>query len=248
MKKNNLLASLCLISLAFLNNSLNAQDLTSIKVGTTLPLFTYEASSKILNVQMTIRNIGFSNSEEFDVSLVIKNTITNTEYEIDRVIQSGLSYTQLNNGNTSYIKDWKVDLKDKTQVPSGTYRVIAKINDEKKAFETNYANNNENFGSSSFTYNTSSVGVVESSNKQNIQVYPNPSNGKFNVELGNIERNTQPITVTINNILGEVINTYSVQNGLSNLEINLSNQANGFYFITIKNGSNLYTRKIKIQN
>ncbi len=248
MKKNNLLASLCLISLAFFNNSLNAQDLTSIKVGTTLPLFTYEASSKILNVQMTIRNVGFSNSEEFDVTLVIKNTSTNTEYEIDKIVQSGLSYTQLNNGNTSYIKDWKVDLKDKAQVPSGTYRVIAKINDEKKAFETNYANNNENFGSSSFTYNTSSVGVIEGSNKQNIQVYPNPSNGKFNVELGNIERNAQPITVTINNILGEVINTYSVQNGLSNLELNLSNQANGFYFITIKNGPNLYTRKIKIQN
>lgn len=248
MKKNNLLASLCLISVAFLNNTVYGQDLTSINVGTTLPLYTYEAATKTLTVQMTIRNVGFSNSEEFEVSLVLKNTSTSTEYEIDRVQQSGLSYTQLNNGNTRFIKDWKVDLKEKGQVPSGTYRVIARINDDKKAFETNYANNSENFGSTSFNYTAASTGLIASKDIPTIQVYPNPSAGVFKVELANNGTNNQYNTIIIYNILGEVVRSYSALNGLPNLEIDLSNQANGTYFIAINNGITTRTGKITLQN
>lgn len=65
---------------------------------------------------------------------------------------------------------------------------------------------------------------------QNIVVYPNPSNGIFNIALGNI----QPTSIDVYDLTGKIIlSKKDIQ--ISNVEasLNLSNAATGIYFVKI---------------
>lgn len=245
MKTKNLLPALCFSAIALCHNPLNAQDLTSINVGTTLPKFTYDASTRNITVQMTIRNIGYFNSDAFDVSLFLINTSNNTQIEIDRTNQSGLSYNQLNNANTLYITDWNVSLKEISQVTSGTYRVEARINDNKNATETNYANNTEKFGNSSFSYAAPGVGLAENKVPTSFQVWPNPSHGIFNLNLAN---NHHAQSLEIYNMLGEKIYATNLSLLQNTLTIDLSQQAAGNYIVKLIEPQTFSTCKIVLQH
>ncbi len=79
--------------------------------------------------------------------------------------------------------------------------------------------------------------------KSSISVYPNPStNGLFTVDLGNYSGKT---IVTVYNIIGKVI--FSNESTVGNKQtIDLSNVANGSYFVNIKNDKENTTKKITI--
>jgi hypothetical protein len=87
---------------------------------------------------------------------------------------------------------------------------------------------------------TAVVVDVETVTEQNVEVYPNPNNGAFCIELGNIES-----VVTIYNTMGQVV----YQNtGLSNkAEIRLDNINSGLYFVNINNSEMNITEKIVIE-
>ena len=76
-------------------------------------------------------------------------------------------------GNTLPITGWLVDLSN-FAIPSGTYRLEARINDNQAVYESNYSNNIEYFGQNTFQYVApSSAGLIESS-ESSIQLFPNP--------------------------------------------------------------------------
>ncbi len=79
--------------------------------------------------------------------------------------------------------------------------------------------------------------INEISNKE-LNIYPNPSTGLFNVEAeGNYE-------ATVVNLTGQVV----YQNTLSgNTVIDLSSQPAGIYFIRIKNNNNISNKRIVIE-
>ena len=87
---------------------------------------------------------------------------------------------------------------------------------------------------------TAIVVDVETVVEQNIEIYPNPNNGVFNIELGNMES-----TVTIYNAMGQIV----YQNeGLSNkTEIKLNNINSGLYFVNINNSEMNITEKVIIK-
>lgn len=155
----------------FYNSISKAQDLMSIKSSSynTQPGFIFTPSSSTLSVQLVIKNGGYYEATAFDVSAVIKNTATGTEYEIDRVDYQGLSNSPSTNQNILEITGWTINLKNKPQVPNGTYRLQARINDNKKAKESSYVNNTEVFGNESFNYGTSTT-VVTTGNQPNINL------------------------------------------------------------------------------
>ena len=74
------------------------------------------------------------------------------------------------------------------------------------------------------------------------QVYPNPSNGIFNLKNMNAAKN---ITVEIYNLLGEKIDTFNFQNAEINT-IDLRNLNSGVYFVKINDGTQTNTQKINI--
>ncbi|HET6992249.1 MAG TPA: T9SS type A sorting domain-containing protein, partial [Bacteroidia bacterium] len=89
-------------------------------------------------------------------------------------------------------------------------------------------------------FDPTGVGIEEMNNSNDISIFPNPSNGIFNL-------NTK-ITkgeISIRNILGENIFQSQIIN--LNSEIDLSDQPNGIYFITVKSETKSFTQKVIIQ-
>lgn len=78
---------------------------------------------------------------------------------------------------------------------------------------------------------------------KNIQVMPNPSTGLVNLLVTLAQ--TENISVTITNAIGQQIlsNKY---NGISNelISLDLTNQSNGVYFVTVSNGSDKMVQRL----
>jgi hypothetical protein len=77
-----------------------------------------------------------------------------------------------------------------------------------------------------------------------IEVYPNPSNGevKLAVDFGQ----PQDMTVTVTNLLGEVVKTINVKDASGIYNIDLKDEAKGNYFVNIKSGKENITKRISI--
>jgi len=96
-----------------------------------------------------------------------------------------------------------------------------------------------------FSFQDSLTGINELVTNKSISVYPNPSNGKFNVQLS--ETSSQ-LSVEVYNVLGEkVLSQLSTVN--YPLSIDLVGNPPGVYFyrITDKQGSQIATGKLMIQ-
>lgn len=93
-------------------------------------------------------------------------------------------------------------------------------------------------------YSISTVGIAENSFSIYTFIYPNPSNGKFQITVdglpfiknGNIE---------IYNVQGKIVYQSVITNTKS--DIDLSNQTIGIYFVKIYNGQTVLTKKIALQ-
>ncbi len=78
-------------------------------------------------------------------------------------------------------------------------------------------------------------------------IYPNPSNGVFNVDLQIVAK---PYSINIIDVTGKTIYTSTVQQGSNTFKssiINLKDRPAGIYFIKIKTETEIYTEKIIIQ-
>jgi len=78
--------------------------------------------------------------------------------------------------------------------------------------------------------------------KQSIfNVYPNPSNGIFTIEL----EASKKYDVTINNVLGQTV--ISTKTSGMNTTIDLSNFGKGFYTVELKNNNSTYVEKVIVE-
>ncbi|MDO9186006.1 MAG: T9SS type A sorting domain-containing protein [Bacteroidia bacterium] len=88
------------------------------------------------------------------------------------------------------------------------------------------------------------TGVNEVSNDLSLIIFPNPSNGKFTIELSSTGiSNNNKFVVKIYNVLGEQIYLSELKQ-LTRNEIDLSNIPKGIYFVNVYNEDKIYTRKI----
>jgi len=93
--------------------------------------------------------------------------------------------------------------------------------------------------------NTTAVHTID--NSISLKVFPNPSQGRFNVELASGV--TGEIKIQIVNIAGQVVLDKVFENNSGTLieNIDLSNQPKGIYQLTIRSKSAEWKRKITIQ-
>jgi len=75
----------------------------------------------------------------------------------------------------------------------------------------------------------------------NLKIYPNPTNGIVNIDLGNTNLDSKSI-VKLFDIQGRIISTKEMHTTIDN--INVSNLSDGVYLISIENGSSKTTKKI----
>ena len=102
------------------------------------------------------------------------------------------------------------------------------------------------FGIDNVSFNGSVTGTTSiktASNLSSFLIYPNPTtDGLFTIENNSLSSHS---IYTISNLVGKII--YSKEIESSNfINIDLSNEANGIYFLNIKNDSGSSTKKITI--
>lgn len=88
------------------------------------------------------------------------------------------------------------------------------------------------------------TGIAENQLKENITVYPNPTNGKFQITYGDLNF-SKNYSLEIFNVNGERIHN-SVITSLKS-EIDLTNQSKGIYFVKFNDGLAILTKKIVVQ-
>ena len=77
----------------------------------------------------------------------------------------------------------------------------------------------------------------------NIELYPNPSNGQFTIQL---PASIDQATLVITNQLGEVVYQTTISKTVTDL--NLEQLANGTYFLILQNGDSRQVEKMTIQH
>jgi hypothetical protein len=88
-------------------------------------------------------------------------------------------------------------------------------------------------------------GIGELSSDFNFSVYPNPSNGKINIDLTATKYLGEELKISLFNTLGEIIFADELKNAVRNIyNIDLSDQSSGLYFLTLTNEK--YRRSIKL--
>ena len=81
------------------------------------------------------------------------------------------------------------------------------------------------------------LGMEDNNTNIHTSIYPNPTKGIFNIRT-----DSKKLEVEVYNLMGELITTTIVRNGLQ--QINLSNNAKGIYFIKLKSGTKMELRKL----
>ncbi len=84
------------------------------------------------------------------------------------------------------------------------------------------------------------TGIDEESENPQFNIYPNPSNGIFNLELFNVN------TIKVLNTLGSVVYQEKINTNETKSTIDLSNLANGIYFIAVLNDKGTLNKKVII--
>ncbi len=91
------------------------------------------------------------------------------------------------------------------------------------------------------------IGIDESLLNQTLNVYPNPSNGKFRVEFS--VEGLKNVSLRVSSLLGQEIYTSNPGNvsGSYRADLDLSNQATGVYIIQIITDDSVVSRRITIR-
>jgi len=77
---------------------------------------------------------------------------------------------------------------------------------------------------------------IKNNKAYNVEIYPNPTDGKITVSANEFNK------ITVVNLLGETIISYDLQGEIINID--LSNQENGVYFLQFENKTETFTKRI----
>jgi len=87
------------------------------------------------------------------------------------------------------------------------------------------------------------IGGIQNHEKPQIKVYPNPSNGVFNIELENTKSIKQ---ITVYNTLGQIVKTVPTKQAIKTYKLDLSGNSKGLYFIGIE-VDNMVFKKVVLE-
>jgi hypothetical protein len=137
----------------------------------------------------------------------------------DYITQSGYYWTSTLDVSFNY--GWYYALHQSNTLQSGGYR--------------------NSFGFSVRCINNNQTGLYKIKDELNFSITPNPSNSIITVSLSSINRNS---SISITNLTGNEVATYNLQN-TSTKTIDVSNLAEGVYFVTLKSDEGgMLTKKI----
>jgi hypothetical protein len=91
------------------------------------------------------------------------------------------------------------------------------------------------------------TGVNTLSNNVALDVYPNPNNGVFTINVNTTD--VKELNITVMNVQGQVVYSKNNFDNLTNVneQIDLSNNAKGVYFINVTSDKGVKTHKVSVQ-
>lgn len=90
-------------------------------------------------------------------------------------------------------------------------------------------------------YESLVTGIKESADEKGIKFYPNPSNGVFSIDAEDYKMSA----INVYNVLGACI--YTAQPSANKFTVDLHDQPEGVYFVTVYESGNAYSKKIIIK-
>ena len=96
-----------------------------------------------------------------------------------------------------------------------------------------------------FNFTTTSPIGIENFENNDVSIYPNPTvTGEINIQISSSELND--VSVRIINMVGQEIfnQNYGIKIGSNTINLDLNKNTNGIYFIQLKQGDTIITRKI----
>jgi hypothetical protein len=228
--ENNLLTSLNvsqntnLINLGCSDNQLNNIDLSLNTVLSSLECFNNNLISLDVAQNVNLTNLGCSNN-----SITNLNLAQNTVLFFLNCSANLLNCLNVKNGNNTNIQYF---------FATNNSNLNCIDADDVIWSNTNWTNIDAQTSFSTGCPSSCTVGFKENTSP-NISLYPNPTTGKINIDLGEIK---QDVKATLTNNLGQVIlsENYSLTNFIS-LDINAPSS---IYFLQIESNGEVITKKI----
>ncbi len=81
-------------------------------------------------------------------------------------------------------------------------------------------------------------------NAEGFELYPNITSGLVNISLPSSENKTE---ISVTNSVGQIVYSTSLESGIENAQLNLSDMSNGIYFVNCDNGKELFGQEIIVQ-
>jgi hypothetical protein len=166
------------------------------------------------------------------VSSMTINALPNNATTLNGVVitatQAGATYQWVNCANNTAIAG--ATAQSYTATANGNYKVRV---------------SNGTCSDTSTCVSVTTVGIDTYSNTSGVSVYPNPSNGLFNLSISQFD-NLKMHTIEIYNTIGDCVHRQIATS--SNCQIDLSAQANGIYFVKIISDNAQIVKQIIINN
>ena len=212
--------------------------ITTINQGTSITLTTGVGSSYLWSNNSTTQSISVSAAGDYSVTVTGANgcSATSLAISIDVIPIISVNGTTLISssitGNQWYLNG--------NIIPNATSQTYTVSQNGNYTVRVTFGNGESSI-SEPYDVTTFITGITEY-NQPTIEVYPNPSSGIINVNIGQIEN----VQVNVHNILGESIYQHSITSSI--FEINLSEQPAGVYVIKIITKKGLFIKNIVISH
>jgi len=105
-----------------------------------------------------------------------------------------------------------------------------------------------NLGMDDLKVYSSSVGLSQAASKEDITVYPSPSTGIINFRLTGNRFVSDPFVEVYDMLGNKVFSAQAENKGRGIYSIDLSDKNKGFYFLKVRTGTQIITRRITITN
>lgn len=175
----------------------------------------------------------FTDAFRVDISIDCGATFTQIYYK-DGLDLSTVSGYQTSNWFPNSAADWRTE----------TIDLAAYLGE---FVQVRFVNIN-GFGNGTFIDNVNVTGIlgVTKQNFVNVQMYPNPATSEVYINLKNVGQGE--ISITLFNSLGQRLYTISEAEMVGKTQgvLNVSGYASGIYFVTIKAGESIATKKLVI--
>jgi len=98
-----------------------------------------------------------------------------------------------------------------------------------------------------WSFTKSGVGINEVLSENNVNIFPNPSNGELHVEMDIVKE--LDINITISNLLGEVMieDNYTAHQGVTKRSFDMSEFGKGVYLLKMQSGEEIFTQRIVLK-